>query len=381
MAPVPELSRERVIAHRVAVHGLARRAAALPDVAVLGLGVQDTPPGALRAALSARLVDPLPPDADLTAGGLLTLVWSHRGAPHLHRTAELPALAAACWPRDDADAAARLGWQRARLAAVGGAARSAYRTVADAVHTVLDRALTKGTLSAAVTAHIPPELAPYCRPCGTHHVSEQLLRLAALPAGARLRSDGRPLLIEPIPGWAGPPADDDAGTAALQATYLQFCAPASVSDVAGYLGTTRAALAPGLPPDLVPVRVDGRAAVVPVGQLDALRAAEPADVLRLLPPSDPLLQGRDRDVLVPDPGHRALLWTALGAPGAVLAGADIVGIWRPKRRGRVLDVGVLGFRPLSGGERDAVAQESQRLATVRGAAEAAVAIRTAVGPG
>lgn len=93
------VSREQVLAHRQAVQGLVERRTALRELAVLDLGVQNTPPGALQAALSARLADPLPPSADLTAGGALTLAWTLRGAPHLHHAADLPMLAAAGWPR------------------------------------------------------------------------------------------------------------------------------------------------------------------------------------------------------------------------------------------------------------------------------------------
>ena len=141
---VIEVSREQVLAHRQAVHGLVERRPRLDALAVLDLGVQNTPPGALQAALSARLADPLPPSADLTADGALTLAWTLRGAPHLHRTADLPVLAAAGWPRDDADAAARLGWQRKRLAEVDGAARWAFRAVAEAVRVGADPADDEG---------------------------------------------------------------------------------------------------------------------------------------------------------------------------------------------------------------------------------------------
>jgi hypothetical protein len=106
---VIEVSREQVLAHRQAVHGLVERQPRLDALAVLDLGVQNSPPGALQAALSARLAEPLPPSADLTANGALTLAWTLRGAPHLHRTADLPVLAASGWPHDDADAGARLG--------------------------------------------------------------------------------------------------------------------------------------------------------------------------------------------------------------------------------------------------------------------------------
>jgi Winged helix DNA-binding domain len=361
-----ELTRTQVLAHRVAAHGLVERVARIEDVAVLHLGVQNSPPGALPVALSTRLAEPLPPDADLTAGGTLTLAWSIRGAPHLHRTGQLAGIASACWPRGDADAAARLSWQGARLAAVDGAARWAYRTVAEAVGKVLERPLTKSELSTAVTAAVPPELSPLCKPCGVHHVGEQLLRVAALPGGARLRPGSRPLLIEPIPGWRGPPPDDAAGSGPLQEAYLRFFSPASEADVAGFLGTTRTAAHVDRPGDLVPVHVDGRAAAAPQGVVEAMGAAEPAAVLRLLPPSDPLLRGGDRELLVPDAAHRKLLWTAIGAPGAVLSGVDVVGYWRTAQRGRLLDVTVAEFRTLRPGERAALEEEAERLAVVRG---------------
>jgi hypothetical protein len=111
---------------------------------------------------------------------------------------------------------------------------------------------------------------------------------------------------------------------------------------------------------------------VPAAQLDALRGAEPVDVVRLLPPSDPLLQGRDREVLLPDAAHRKALWRPLGSPGAVLSGVKVVATWRARQQGRRLDVLVDGFRPLSRAERAAVELEARRLAAVRGSAEVRV---------
>jgi winged helix DNA-binding protein len=365
---VIQLSREQVLAHRQAVHGLVERRSSLDALAVLDLGVQNTPPGALPAALSARLADPLPPGADLTAGGALTLAWTVRGAPHLHRSANLPILAAACWPRDDADAAARLGWQRRRLAEVDGAARWAYRTVADAVRAVLTRPMPKAALSRAVTEAIPERLSPFCRPCGVHHVGEQLLRLAALPGGARLVPGSRPLTFEPIPRWPGPPADDAACSTPLQAAYLSFFPPATDADIAGFLGTTRAATGPDRPA-AVPVAVEGREGLAVEADLEGLLAARRRDVVRLLPPSDPYLQGRDRELLVPDPEHRKQIWTSLGAPGVVVSGVDVVGVWRPTLKGKRLAVAVTAFRSLHGAERAAIAAEAERLGVVRGAGE------------
>jgi hypothetical protein len=56
---------------------------------------------------------------------------------------------------------------------------------------------------------------------------------------------------------------------------------------------------------------------------------QPAGI-RLLPSGDAyyLLQGSDRDLLVPDTERRAMLWTSRVWPGAVLVDGEITGTWR-----------------------------------------------------
>jgi len=157
-----------------------------------------------------------------------------------------------------------------------------------------------------------------------------------------------------------------AGIDAGGVVYLRLFAPASDADVAGFLGTSRAAAAPDRPADLVPVRVDGRAAAAPPEVLDAIRRAEVPRQVRLLPPSDPWLQGRDREVLVPDAALRRRIWPSLGPPGVVLSGVDVVGLWRTTQRGRTLQVVVDGELPAG------IDEEAQRLAGVRGTREVTV---------
>lgn len=233
-------------------------------------------------------------------------------------------------------------------------------------------AMTKGAVSAAVTARISPGLSPWCRPCGTHHVSEQLLRLTALPAGVRLEPGPGPLLLAPIDGWPGRPAEP-AGTDALINTYLRLLGPATAADAAGFIGTTRGEAMASWPDGLAQVLVDGRKTWLPAESVDGLRDAEPSGLIRLLPPSDPLLQGRDRTLLVPDRAHQQQLWRALGSPGALLINDEIAGTWRATRAGAGrIDVEVHPFASLTAAARATIDEQAQRVGAVRGVGQARV---------
>jgi len=92
----------------------------------------------------------------------------------------------------------------------------------------------------------------------------------------------------------------------------------------------------------------------------ALRApAGPAAAARLLPSGDTyyLLQGADRELLVPDERQRSALWTSRVWPGAVLVAGDIVGTWR-RAGGKVT---VESWCRLARAEREAVEAEAASL--------------------
>jgi hypothetical protein len=80
---------------------------------------------------------------------------------------------------------------------------------------------------------------------------------------------------------------------------------------------------------------------------------------RLLPSGDTyfLLQGRDRDVLVPDARRRGALWTSRVGPGCLLLDGDVAGTWR--RAGA--QVAISQWRRLTRGERRAVEAEALAL--------------------
>ena len=86
---------------------------------------------------------------------------------------------------------------------------------------------------------------------------------------------------------------------------------------------------------------------------------EPAASARLLPSGDAyfLLQGGDRQLLVPDASRRSALWTSRVWPGGVLVDGEIVGTWR-RSLGAVT---IQTWRRLSRAARDAVEAEAESL--------------------
>jgi hypothetical protein len=105
----------------------------------------------------------------------------------------------------------------------------------------------------------------------------------------------------------------------------------------------------------------------PIGEARILARDEPAfrepsgpsAAARLLPSGDAyyLLQGADRELLVPDARQRAALWTSRVWPGAVLVAGEIVGTWRRAQAKLSIET----WRRLTRAEREAVEAEAQSL--------------------
>ena len=72
-------------------------------------------------------------------------------------------------------------------------------------------------------------------------------------------------------------------------------------------------------------------------------------------------------MLVPDPGLRKRIWASLGGPGMALVDGEVAGLWRPRKKGKRLDVELEPLRTLTKAEREALAAEAGRLAPFRGA--------------
>ena len=193
---------------------------------------------------------------------------------------------------------------------------------------------------------------------GVHH---GMLRYAAATGTVLIRWEGarRPTV------WTVPRPETDPRDARLELArrYLHVYGPATPASFSGWSGIgPRAAAAAfeALGGSLTPVGTPVGEGRILAEDEPAFRAAPgPAAPARLLPSGDAyfLLQGADRELLVPDAGLRDTLWTPRVWPGAVLVDGEIAGTWR--RADRVLTVQT--WRRLSAGERDAVTAEAQAL--------------------
>jgi hypothetical protein len=93
---------------------------------------------------------------------------------------------------------------------------------------------------------------------------------------------------------------------------------------------------------------------------------EAAGITRLIPPSDPLLQPRDRGVLTTERDQQRALWPTLRSPGTPAAEWPVPG--RTRLAGRTLTLTATPWRTLGPVERAALAQEAQLVGSMRGAA-------------
>jgi len=199
------------------------------------------------------------------------------------------------------------------------------------------------------------------------------LRYAAATGTVLIRWDGarQPAI------WTVPAPDVDPAAARLELArrYLHVYGPTTAEAFGQWAGIgprPGAAAFQALGPELTPVRTpigDAwiltqdeatlRAAPEPANPADPADPEKHAKPVRLLPSGDAyfLLQGADRDLLVPDAERRAQLWTTRVWPGALLIAGEIAGTWR--RAGAL--VTVQPWRRTSPAERDAVAAEAESL--------------------
>jgi len=103
----------------------------------------------------------------------------------------------------------------------------------------------------------------------------------------------------------------------------------------------------------------------------SLESPPAASGIRLLPPGDPYLQKPNRPLLAREAELRKRLFRPVASPGAVLRDGRLAGLWRAKAKGKKTEITVEKLARLARGD---VEEEAQRVARVRGAAEAVLVL-------
>jgi len=348
----------RVMSFRVHAQQLDRAKGTLASTAVLDIGVQDTGPDGARWALAVRGAD-----VSALSDKDLILLWTVRGAPHAYRRADAAKVAAAVEPFTDTDAGKRIFNAAKPLKAAGIANLTALDEVARHMRTIVTKPTVKGEVSGRLATVMPEPYLRFCRACDATHPYEMPFRLAAVRAGLELQFDTSPPVLRRIAGFKRAARPDERFD--LIRAYLRLLGPATPKQVAEYLDAPANEVRARWPDDVVEVAVGREKRWLLAADEPAWESAE-AEVTRLLGPYDLFLQARDRATLVEDAARVKQLWPVLGRPGAVLAGAELVGTWRPRQSGSKLTVAVQPWRRLSGATREAISEQAQRLAAYRG---------------
>ena len=369
-------TRADVLAYRIHSQDVDRapsRRRAVTSAAIFDFGVQDTGRDGASWALANRGV-PVANAEALEASDEVALAWTLRGSPHYYRRGELFDAFVATSPMSEADAAKRSINTDKLLKPAGISVEAGLAEIAGKMRTVVTRPMVKGDVSTRLTAALDEPYLRFCRPCGVLHAPEQAFRLSALYAGLELEPGTSPPVLRRIKGWPrrtpGPAPDALSAPKRLQPirNYLRFLGPATPGDVAGFLDTSVAEVKAHWPEDAEEVKVAGTKRWWFGGE-------EPdpeSDLVRLLGGYDLLLQGRDRDLLVPDKSRHKALWPVIGRPGAVLVGAEVVGMWRPKAVGGRFTLRLELWDKVRARARGELEQQAERLAGHRGLTLAAI---------
>ncbi len=359
---------DQVLAFRLARSGLAARDARdLADAAACP--ASDFARNAALLALAAR-ADGVTREAydEAVDAGDLVVAYIVRGAIHALAPGDHALYGRALIARDDDELAAQLGRQVKRLAAEKGfAPTEALEEVSTATTDALanGRALDKNELHEELRQRVSADLMPWCRGCGSHHVAPMLWRYATVKAGARVDSERR--------YTKGRPGRAPAASEAVR-RFLRFYGPAKPSDFADWAGLAKPhaqRLWDTAADEIAEVRIGRDASWLLSKDVAMLESPPAAEGIRLLPPGDPYLQKANRPLLAPDAQLRKRLFRPVASPGAVLRDGRLVGMWRAEAKGRKAAFTVEKLGRL---RRADLEEEAQRVAHLRGAAEATVVV-------
>jgi hypothetical protein len=362
------VQREQILAFRAARQGLAAREGR-PLAEAAACPASDFQRGSALLAVAARSSDVTRERYDeATDSGELAVGHSLRGAIHATTPEHSLLFGRALVADEPTDLLEQLGEQVKRVLGEHGldppeALDEVARATAEAL--AERSALDKNELHDELRGRVRKELMPWCNGCKSHHVMPMLWRYALVLLGARRSSSRRYVLCEP---GETPPA------AVAVRRFLRFYGPATGPDLQAWAGLGRdqaRRLWKQVEEELVEVEVDSRPAFVLATDRKELDSAPAIHGLRLLPPGDPFLQQPNRAVLVPDAELRKRVFRPVGSPGVVLQDGGPAGLWRARARSKRVELSVEQLAPI---DRDALDAEAERLARLREADSAVVAV-------
>jgi len=316
-----DLTREQILTFRQSVNAIGERlppgSTSLRRAAWAGL--QDSVPRAAVLSIHARIQGTGP---DAWEDPSLVQLWGPRFSAYVVPARDLAVFSVGRLPYD-------------------AERRRAFEDLARRLHAFLDgRTMTYGEAGRGLGVH--PNQLRYVAPTGT----------------VLIRWDGarQPTI------WTVPPPEVDPRDARLELArrYLRVFGPGTPAGFGQWAGIRPAAVRTtfdALGGSLTPVRTPVGDGWILTGDEPGFRAPRgPAAPARLLPSGDAyfLLQGAERQLLVPESDRRGELWTPRVWPGAVLVGGDIVGTWRRAQA----DLTIASWRRLSPSERQAVEAEA-----------------------
>jgi Winged helix DNA-binding domain len=322
--PRLELTNEHVLAYRRRVGALDQRLAAGGDSLrqVAWAGLQDSMPRAALLSIHARVADTVPSTWEDPS---LVQLWGPRFSAYVVAAAD------------------RAAFSLGRLPESVARRRSAD-ALADRLETFLaGRRMGYGEVGRGLG------------------VNPNQLRYAAPTGRVLIRWDGarQPTI------WTVPPPDVDPWDARLDLArrFVHIFGPTTPEAFATWAGIPSAAARrafDALADSVVPVRTSIGDAVILASDEPTLRKRPgPTAPARLLPSGDThvLLQGADRELVVPDRDRRLRLWPSRVWPGGVVIAGEIAGTWRRANA----DVAIEPWRPFAPRERQAVEAEAASL--------------------
>ncbi|MFC4138470.1 MULTISPECIES: winged helix DNA-binding domain-containing protein [unclassified Microbacterium] len=385
--------RSEIIAFRLAAHHLTERLDGGLLEAAAACGVQNSPPGSALLALNARVRSLTPQSLDTAVEDRSMLqTWAMRGAPFYFPIVDAEIFTAGALPTTEAAL-------RRFILGIGPSVDELGITVTDAVDLIgrhLDgalagRRLAIDELGKELARRTAPDLTaaqrkvwaregPYApgQPVGeaVAHFCLRILMLRGSVCIAPRDGDQAPFVL--TEEWLGHPlpvVDAEQARAELLRRHLHCYGPSTRADFAGWLGVRAGDVGPWWEPlegELAEVDT-GRRTWMLAADLDALRAAAMPEGVRLLPPRDPYTQARDRGILV-DPAHQREVWKTVGDPGTLLADGEIVGVWRPRKKGRALTLSVTPFGTLTDRILRLLQPEAEQVALLRGASTVEIVV-------